>query len=295
MSFSILLYTKCGFSDRSYGLFMQNKEKNYERILEVCRSIDFPALERVLFTLDAPLGGASHFMPRLNILLRGRCVFQCFHNSELQREILEAPAIYYCSQNGYQVLDQDDERESLSFCYNADHIRLVLYSPDRRLISNTSMPLTESGKKLIGVIEQLWRENERAMARRLLNELFSLTVKSIQKSNPDMGVNSNWLWRNIITYINTHPGRNITRSGIAKRFGISPGYVSKLARKHHNSDFVSVLNEFKLGHAAMLLVSSDMSIPEIAESVGFKYTSYFFRSFRKHYQMTPKEYRQKNR
>ena len=273
---------------------MSDSNNDYAEFLKICRNIDFPALKNLLFTLDAPQKGASHAMPRLNILLSGSCTFQCCSKGEFKREILNAPGIYYCSQNGYQILVADNERKCLNFCYNASHIRVIIFQDGFRKVTNTSLPLPESGKKLIAAAEQLWREGEQAMCRRVLNELFLLTVKTIQNSTLTATGGNSQLWINILGYINTHPNSHISRSSIARTFGISPGYVSKLARKYNNTDFVTLVNEFKLGQAAMLLSSSALSIPEIAECTGFKYTSYFFRSFRKYYQMTPKEYREKN-
>lgn len=273
---------------------MSKHVDNYNLILDVCSGIDFPAIENLLFTIDAPVDGASHFMPRLNILLTGSVVFKCVNKNKLCKATLNAPAIYYCSQNGYQVLLTENERSSISFCYQATHIRLVHYQHQTRSVINISLPLPESGKKIIAAAEQLWREGETTICRTLLNELFNLTLKTIKNSTPLHKDANSQLWKNIIGYINSHPGKHISRSWIAQVFGISPGYVSKLARKYHNTDFVTLVNEFKLGQAAMLLSSSELTIPEIAEYTGFKYTSYFFRSFRKYYNMTPKEYREKN-
>lgn len=273
---------------------MSAVDSNYQEILDLCSRIDFTQVENLLFTVDAPLHGASHAMPRLNILFSGNCVFQCCNKGAFYRETLTSPGIYYCSQNGYQMLLAGEARDVLSFCYSADHIRIVLFQNCVRKVVNTSLPLPESGRKIIAAAEQLWREGEQVVSRRLLNELYWLTLKTIQKSTFAVSRSRSQLWTSIITYINTHPDMHISRNSIAKVFGISPGYVSKLARKYHDTDFMGVVNEFKLGQAAMLLSSSDLSIPEIAESTGFKYTSYFFRCFRKYYQMTPKEYREKN-
>ena len=144
---------------------------------------------------------------------------------------------------------------------------------------------------LVSAMEQLYYEGNRETVKNLLAELYSMTVKNIEQHIGKSGAATSDLWNGILAYIQTHIGKNIRRHEVARAFGISPGYVSKLARQYHNCDFMSIVIESQLSHAAMLLHSSDMSIQEIAEVTGFNYTSYFFRCFRKYYNMTPREYR----
>ena len=51
------------------------------------------------------------------------------------------------------------------------------------------------------------------------------------------------------------------------------------------------LRNLRLEHAAELLVNSSISIKEIADNSGFLSDAYFFRSFKKHYGVTPVEFR----
>ena len=271
-----------------------------KKILDICKKIDFSSLENMLFTLDAPLEGASHFMPRLNILLEGNCTFQHYCNGKFESVVLNAPAIYYCAKSGYQILRSETPRISISFCYNFNHVRVVFvqaYNRNGRVemdrsIYSTSAPLSNGGMLLINAIEQLYYEGEHDSIKNLLFELYKMTVKNIEQHIGQTGTATSNLWNGILSYIQSHAGKNIKRSEVAKTFGISPGYVSKLAQQYHNCDFMTIVGEYQLGHAAMLLTSSDLTIPEIAEIAGFKHTSYFFRRFRKYYNMTPREYRE---
>lgn len=54
------------------------------------------------------------------------------------------------------------------------------------------------------------------------------------------------------------------------------------------SDFIK---DYKLTHAAQLLVTTNMSVQEIIYEVGISNKSYFYREFSRKYGMTPKEYR----
>ncbi|MBE6380715.1 MAG: helix-turn-helix transcriptional regulator [Lentisphaerae bacterium] len=282
---------------------MNDMEQARRRIMDFCRKIDFDTIENLLFTLDAPIEGSSHFMPRLNILLTGDCTFQHYRNGRFESSLLSAPAIYYCAKSGYQVLRSEVPRSSISFCYNLNHVRVVLvnsyYRNNRcemdRMIYSTSAPLSNGGMLLINAVEQLYYEGNHGPVKSLLGELFKMTLKNIGQYTGKTGTGTSNLWNGILAYIQSHVGKNIKRSEVARAFGVSPGYISKLSRRYHHCDFMSVVAEYQMGHAAMLLTSSDLTIPEIAELAGFKYTSYFFRRFRKFYNMTPREYREKRR
>lgn len=65
----------------------------------------------------------------------------------------------------------------------------------------------------------------------------------------------------------------------------------KFVRKTPNQ----YLTHYRLGKAAELLVSTGQSVTEIALSCGFSGTSYFSETFRKHFGVTPKEYRTEKR
>ncbi|EUJ34504.1 bacterial regulatory helix-turn-helix s, AraC family protein [Brochothrix thermosphacta DSM 20171 = FSL F6-1036] len=51
------------------------------------------------------------------------------------------------------------------------------------------------------------------------------------------------------------------------------------------------MNHQKMIHASELLRHSDLTISHIAQSLGFTQMSYFSKTFKKEFEMTPKEYR----
>ena len=57
--------------------------------------------------------------------------------------------------------------------------------------------------------------------------------------------------------------------------------------------FVSYVNEVKIREAERMLLSTDMSITEIGECVGFSTSAYFIANFRSQLGITPAQYRKK--
>lgn len=73
--------------------------------------------------------------------------------------------------------------------------------------------------------------------------------------------------------------------------GKSPEYVSRACKKHLGKTPSQLVNDIRLEHAAMLLVTSDIPIIEICQDCGFESLSYFYHRFKEHYRMTPADFR----
>ncbi len=80
---------------------------------------------------------------------------------------------------------------------------------------------------------------------------------------------------------------------IAKSLFISPSHLSRLFRQELNSTVLEYLTRVRIEKAFELLKSNEYSIEKVSGLVGFKYSSYFVRIFKKHVGMTPLTYRNK--
>jgi len=71
-----------------------------------------------------------------------------------------------------------------------------------------------------------------------------------------------------------------------------PDYkISKLIKKHTKMTFKELLQEKKLAKAIELVKSTNYSIVEIIELVGYENPTYFYKIFKEKFGMTPREYR----
>jgi AraC-like DNA-binding protein len=87
---------------------------------------------------------------------------------------------------------------------------------------------------------------------------------------------------------------NLSTSMVASGCGISPRYLSFLL-KHHGASFSTLVWEQRLSKAQSWLASSsadEVSIGEIAYSVGFKSPAHFSRMFKRTFQVNPRDCRQ---
>ncbi|RJT34983.1 AraC family transcriptional regulator [Rahnella woolbedingensis] len=99
------------------------------------------------------------------------------------------------------------------------------------------------------------------------------------------------LFEVIKKYIEENASLPLTRENVAKRFHITPNYLSHLFRKSGNIGFSEYLNHVRLERAKLLLKGYELKIKEVATSCGFVDSNYFCRVFRKSTARSPSQYR----
>ena len=155
-----------------------------------------------------------------------------------------------------------------------------------------------------GILQQLLTLQEEtspeadAMRKMLLATLL-LELKELcrqqQEKGGDSGRVSNHIVDQIQAYIAEHYAEKLTLTGIASQFYISPYYLSRLFRRVTGQSIVDYLNNRRIEAAQKLLETTELSISAIAEQTGFASAAHFRRVFREVMDISPLQYRKKNR
>ena len=95
----------------------------------------------------------------------------------------------------------------------------------------------------------------------------------------------------VIKYVENNYANKITISEIADVIGFSESHFMRYFKETMGTSFIEYLKDYRLTMAARLLQSSDDAILDISVEVGFDNLSYFNRSFKARYGMTPRQYR----
>lgn len=80
---------------------------------------------------------------------------------------------------------------------------------------------------------------------------------------------------------------------MAVHFGLSTDYFARKFREQFGISPRDWLTEQRLRYAAMMLLESGLRVQEIAFELGFTDPQFFSRHFKRHYGMTPMQYRRK--
>lgn len=122
----------------------------------------------------------------------------------------------------------------------------------------------------------------------LFNELIRCQKNRIDKDN--YALMGNNPLSEILVYINVHKC-DATLNSVAKEFHYHPNYLSALIKKYTSKSFSEIIQEAKLQEVCYYLTKTDIAIEEIGNIMGYYDRSYFNRVFKKHFHMTPSEYR----
>lgn len=98
----------------------------------------------------------------------------------------------------------------------------------------------------------------------------------------------------ILSYIRIHFQEPLTLLQLAEQFHVSAPHISRSFKRHLGINFMDYVHLLRTNNAASLLMSTTMSIADIAISVGFDSFRTFSRVFRDVYGQTPSEYRKAN-
>lgn len=87
---------------------------------------------------------------------------------------------------------------------------------------------------------------------------------------------------------------SISQQSVSDHLGLSVGYFGQLFYSQTGQRFVDYLNNYRLEMAASLLLTTGERIQDISQRAGFNSANYFNTLFKKHYRLTPREYRLNN-
>lgn len=96
-------------------------------------------------------------------------------------------------------------------------------------------------------------------------------------------------------YIREHLREPMTLERIASALGVSPYHLSHVFSRESRFTLTSHLIRCRLERAAELLRTQPMTVHEVAYAVGFDDSGYFGKVFRRHYGVTPIQFRQGRR
>ena len=84
---------------------------------------------------------------------------------------------------------------------------------------------------------------------------------------------------------------DITLDDLAEKFFLSKPYLSKYIKEKSGQTFVELVQGVRMKKARTLLKNGNMTVENIAYSVGYQNVEHFNRLFKKKYEMTPVQYR----
>ena len=247
-----LQINSCGF---------QNLKENYTVLRERGRR-DYQLLLIESGVCEAELGGEKHLLSAGNILLYPPNVKQRY-------TFLETGLSLWCHFTGTVVEEVLSEYGLEGGVYRIapDHALFEAYTAlIRRFHQKTTRPLAIAS---------------------LLEVLFDLS----RVMNAKDAVEGQGVIDSLLNYMHMHYAERLSVEALARQTGYSESRISHLFTEVTGKSPMRYLNDIRLKASRELLLSTQLSVGEIAATCGFEDPLYYSRRFRKHYGMSPTEYR----
>ena len=93
-------------------------------------------------------------------------------------------------------------------------------------------------------------------------------------------------------YLQAHLAEELSLSVLAEQFHLSPQYISQLFKSEIGVNFLAYLTNIRMEQAKKLLLTTSLSIADVAQQSGYGDYRVFTKVFRKSEGITPSQYRQ---
>lgn len=123
----------------------------------------------------------------------------------------------------------------------------------------------------------------------LYQTIFCLFPNSNQT---DLSFLSSEVVQRSIVYIHEHLADELSIKGLSSVEGLSPYYFSHIFKKHTGSSPYDYIITTRLNKGKHLLRTTDMSINEVADAIGFNSPNRFTNSFTQRVGISPKQFRE---
>lgn len=96
-------------------------------------------------------------------------------------------------------------------------------------------------------------------------------------------------------YIDMHFKADISLHFLANEFHFNPNYIVQVFKKSYGFSPIKYVIFRRIGEAQKLLLTTELSVVEIANEVGYQNVNYFYAQFKKYKGISPNRYRQISR
>ncbi len=120
----------------------------------------------------------------------------------------------------------------------------------------------------------------------LLADLLPSLPLQTRKSTDDLE-----LEQRLLLYLDAHYTEELSLESLSKEFGVSRFVLSRIFTEKFHTSFPDYVNSRRLDYARDLLLSTELSVTQIALDAGFGSSRSFFRAFQDSFHTTPGAYR----
>ncbi len=213
--------------------------------------------------------------------------------------IVNPKELHYMSAPGMPILYYTllFPLEFISF-QTEDALEMDMMRPLRsgQLLLKNDLSAHGSIHDLMAILDELIQVNcrndsgKQIKTRILLLRFLDILVSNYAFTVPSLSGKTE-MQREILLYVQQNYCSRLSLQDLANHFYMSAKYLSRYFKLHFDLTFSQYIMHLRITHAKKLLETTALPITEIALCSGFSGVSYFIRSFKDHYGISPLQYR----
>lgn len=213
-------------------------------------------------------------------------------SSNMAHDVIpKEPTGYACIKFSPSVLYENEP-----FMINLKYALPFMSDVKRYFYSKEETADTQIGELVNEIISE-WKQMEYGFElaiRSAILKIFRIIIK-IHRKNGESGENLKFItpeMKNAIAYIGENYS-TVTEKEVADACNFSYNYFSRIFKDTVGKSFRDYILELRVNQAEKMLLSTNLSVTEIAEKTGFSSISHFIVRFKEVKGMTPNSYRKK--
>ena len=165
-------------------------------------------------------------------------------------------------------------------------------------INNSQTPTEDLLEECIPIFSNIILEKLGVYSEIHITKIFS-SLSEIMKYNLQEPINTDSKSEEIIEkalkYMRHNYFREFTLDDVSKYINRSKEYFCSYYKKKTGENFLDTLTDHRIEMSKKLLTGTTLTISQVAESVGYRSTSYYHKTFKNLCGLPPSEYRKKNK
>lgn len=184
--------------------------------------------------------------------------------------------------------------------FTTEDVRLkdIYYKLQHKIPEVSQIPSCKLSPRMLEQIEQIRGHGQKELNQQLycqtrIHDLLFLYFKALREASNNTAHDKEQVIRELAAYINVNLSEPITVASLAQMAGMNHFGFLKEFKKVFQQPPVEYIRTQRIKKAACLIKETNLSITQIALSVGFTDSAYFSRVFKQYFDCAPSEYREK--
>lgn len=120
-----------------------------------------------------------------------------------------------------------------------------------------------------------------------LIKFFEVILDDVYSHEDTKPCNANKNFLELLAYVDDNFDKDIYLNDLSERFYLNPTYICDLFKEHIGKTLSNYILDLRMNKARYYLNNTSLTISEIGELVGYRDYSYFHKTFKKYYGVTP--------